>query len=79
MPAFLVPMLINFAVAATMMVIGIMLAPQPKAASSTHTKMENPTASGGRTMMKIFGTVIIKSPNILWYGEKKTVKREIKA
>ena len=54
-------------------VISYLLTPKPKQSRPTFTTdMENPTAEAGRPLPVIFGTVMLKSPNVLWYGEKAT-------
>ena len=40
-------------------------------------KLDTPTAEEGASIPVIFGTVIIKSSNVVWYGDSKTT--EIKA
>ena len=39
--------------------------PKPPAASD----LERPTADADRPIPKVWGTMTIKSPNFLWYGE----------
>lgn len=49
--------------------------PKPEAAA----EMENPTADAGRPIPVVFGTVTIKDPNFLWYGEKNVRTFKVKA
>lgn len=49
--------------------------PKPPAASA----MENPTADAGRPIPVVFGTLTIKGPNFLWYGEKNVRTFKVKS
>jgi hypothetical protein len=42
------------------------LPPPPRAASLSDFKV--PTAEAGRPVPVIFGTVMLKGPNVVWYG-----------
>lgn len=60
------------------LVLSYALTPKPKTSQPDATKdLENPTAEAGRPVPVVFGTVTIKSPNVLWFGEKGS--REYKA
>lgn len=43
--------------------------PEPEPASLRD--VEAPTAEAGRAIPVVFGTVIIKAPNVVWYGDLK--------
>lgn len=52
------------------LVVALAAAPrpaQPKAA--TLSDIDLPTAEIGRAIPVVFGTVLLKSPNIVWYGD----------
>lgn len=67
---FIVQILVSIALS----YLAYLLAPKPKQAKpAAATEMENPTADAGRPIPVVFGTITIKAPNFLWYGEK-TVK-----
>jgi hypothetical protein len=42
----------------------------PKAASLSD--VDAPTAEDGRPVPVIFGTVLIKGPNVIWFGDMRT-------
>lgn len=42
-------------------------APKPKPAELSD--FEAPTAEVGRPVPVVFGTVLVKSPNVVWYGD----------
>lgn len=65
-------MIFQIIVAIVMMIVSYLLMPKPKVESNTAGDMENPTASAGSPIKVVFGTVTIKDPNILWFGEKET-------
>lgn len=61
-------------------VIVALLMPKPKQnLPSTASEMQNPTADAGRPVPVVFGTVTVKSSNVLWYGEKSMHEFEIDA
>lgn len=50
----------------------VAVAAQPKPAQpkpATLQDLELPTAEIGRAIPVVFGTVLMKSPNIVWYGD----------
>lgn len=68
---------VQLAIALAMMVIGYLIMPKPKTPKPEAAKdMEDPTAEAGRPIPVIFGTVMVKGPNVLWFGDKsiKTYK-----
>lgn len=67
-----IPILIGLAFTA----IGYLLMPRPKIAKPEAAKeADNPTAEAGKTIPKVFGTLLIKSPNVLWFGDKSISER----
>lgn len=64
---------VQLVIAIVMMVAAYLLAPRPKMESGANAdELENPKASAGSPVKVVFGTVTIKDPNILWYGDKST-------
>ncbi len=58
-----------------LMFIGYVLRPHPKAAKPAEmTEMESPTAEAGKPIGVVFGEILIKSPNFLWFGDKRYIK-----
>lgn len=63
--------------------ISAVLAPSPQAGEDAKAKgldeAEIPTAEEGRSVSVIFGEVLIKSPNVVWYGDLKTeaIRKEV--
>lgn len=45
----------------------------PEVKPATLGDMEVPTAEEGRAIPVVFGTVLLKSPNIVWYGDLRYV------
>ena len=67
-------------VAVVLMVASFLLMPKPKSSSSTDTQStDDPKASAGTPVKVVFGTVTIKDPNVLWYGDKSTHTFKVKA
>jgi len=60
--------------------LAYLLAPKPKQQKpEAATEMENPTADAGRPVPVVFGTVTLKGPNFLWYGDKTVKEYTVKA
>lgn len=80
MPFFLLPLLINLLIGVGLQVLGYLLTPKPKASKGEEvTDMDNPTAEGGRPIPVIFGELWVEGVNIIWFGDKATTTRKIKA
>ncbi len=61
--------LIQFIVTA---VLSYVLAPKPKVQNATPASLQDfdvPTADDGRPVPVVFGTVVIRGPNVVWYGD----------
>lgn len=72
--------LIQFIIALIMAVISYLISPKPKTPTpDAVSDLENPTAEAGVPVTVIFGTITMKSPNCLWYGEKKTKTYKVAA
>jgi hypothetical protein len=64
---FLVALLISIAI----QIVAYIIMPKPKAPKPEAAKeLENPTAEAGIPVPVVFGSKLIKAPNIIWYGEK---------
>ncbi len=46
---------------------------QPKAATPQAGQLDVPTAREGDNIPVVFGTVVIKESNVIWYGDAKTI------
>lgn len=74
--SFLAALLISLAIS----IASYILMPKPKAPKPEAAKeLENPVAEAGIPVSVVFGTKIIKDPNILWYGDKTIRTYKIKA
>lgn len=74
------PWLVSLLIGLALNIISYLLMPKPKAPKPETVKdMENPTADAGRELPVIFGTITIKSPNCLWFGEKSKRTYKVKA
>ena len=63
------PFIVQVLIAVAMMIVSYMLMPKPKQTSQETQPGEAPTASAGRPVPVIFGTMRVKDPNCLWYGD----------
>ena len=73
--AFFLQLIVGLA----LMVLSYLIMPKPKGDDSAITEADDPTADAGRPIPVLFGTKTIKSPNCLWFGDKRHVKRKVKA
>lgn len=71
--------IIQFFVYLALTAVAYVLMPKPKTPSSAVREPELPTAEAGRTIMKVWGSPLIKSPNVLHYTDKSTRTYEVKA
>lgn len=61
-------------------VVASLLAPKPKKPKPPAiTPFEDPTSEAGKPVPVVFGTDIVRDPNILWFGEKRSRSYEVKA
>jgi predicted phage tail protein len=73
------PILVQLAIAVALQLVSLLLAPKPKKQKPPEAAdFEAPTAEAGRPIPVVFGTMTVKGTNYLWYGEKETVRRELK-
>lgn len=76
MVGFLVALLISLAI----QIVAYIIMPKPKTAKPEAAKdLESPSAEAGRPIPVVFGTVLVKGPNVLWYGDKSTRTYKVKA
>lgn len=75
MPVWIIQIIIAIAVS----YVAYLLAPKPKQPKHEAADLEFPTVSAGRPIPVVFGTLTVKSPNVLWYGEKRVRQYEVKA
>lgn len=71
--------LIQILVAVAMMAIGYMLMPKPTVPDTKFKQGENPTASAGTPIPRLFGTMTVEIPNCLWFGDKYFIKSKVDA
>lgn len=67
---------IQLSITLTLMGIEHYIATRPKVESSRPPALGDftfPTATEGRVIPLLFGTVIVKAPNVVWYGDLKSV------
>ena len=50
--------------------IAYLLRPKVPSRNDATKDLENPTADAGRPIPVVFGTITVKSPNVLWFGDK---------
>lgn len=67
------------AVSLIMMVISAAIAPSSQAAATQNQepgKLDIPTADEGGAIPVVFGTCIVKTSNVIWYGDPSTTPIE---
>ena len=56
--------------AVIVVILAVALQPKPPGAKpSALSDIDVPTAEEGRPIPKVFGTYVVQSPNIVWYGD----------
>lgn len=56
--------------AVIVLIVAVALAPKPPGQEPPSLgDMDVPTAEQGRPIPKVFGTYVVQSPNIVWYGD----------
>jgi hypothetical protein len=71
---------IAIGVAVAAVALTVLFMPKPKAPKPAEaTDLESPVAEAGKPIPVIFGTVTVKGLNVLWYGDKHTYTKKIKA
>lgn len=64
--------LLQLVIALVLIVVSVVLTPKVKTPKTEIRELDDPTADAGREIPVIFGTITIRDPNILWFGEKNT-------
>lgn len=60
-------------------VVAYMIMPKPKQAKPPAAQdMEDPVAEAGKPMPVVFGTILVKGLNVLWFGNKSIFKYKVK-
>jgi len=77
MPFWMIALMIA-SVAATTVLSGL-LQKLPKAKASSMGEMQAPTAEEGRNIPVIFGTCLLRAPNVVWYGDFGTQAIKVSA
>ncbi len=78
--AWFVQLLVSLAMAVAVSVVAYLLTPKPKLPKPPAVRdLENPVAEAGKPIPVVFGSVRVKGLNVLWFGNKYYVEREIDA
>ncbi len=73
------PWFINLLIGLALNIIAYLIMPKPKPPKPPAvTDMSGPTAEAGRPVPVVFGTVLVKSPNIIWWAERTNEQRKVK-
>lgn len=56
---------------ALVLVVALMPTPKSTVKPASLADIDAPTAEPGRPIPVVFGTVLLKSPNVVWYGDFK--------
>lgn len=69
----------KFIAAVILTIVSILLTPKPKTPKRAAARdLEAPTGDAGRPIPKLFGTMTITSPNVLWYGDQQIATDKVK-
>lgn len=68
------------AAAVVAVALSIIFMPKPKRPRPDATKdIDDPVAEAGKPIPVVFGTITVKGLNVLWFGEKRTKTKKVKA
>ena len=66
------PLLVQLLITVALAVITYLITPKPKTEKlKAANAVDVPTTEAGRTLPVIFGTVMIRDPNVVWFGDMK--------
>lgn len=72
--------LVLLAIAVVVTVASVLLMPKPKGPEKPKASdLQDPTNDAGREMGVVFGEVVVKDGNFLWFGEKGVYTYKVKA
>lgn len=71
--------LIQILVSVVLIVAAMLLMPKAKSTAEDPADFEGPSASDSKPIPVVFGTVKIKAPNCLWFGDIGTITKKVKA
>lgn len=63
-----IALIVALVISIALMIASMMLRPKPH--YDTPQAMSTPTATAGKEIPVIFGSILIKDPNCLWWGSK---------
>jgi predicted phage tail protein len=75
---FLIAAAISLAISLALQAISYALTPKPKTQAPKAAGLEDftlPTATEGRPIPVVFGTVLLRGPNVVWAGALRTEPR----
>lgn len=73
-------MFMNLLIGLALMVLSYLIMPKPKGPKPPETKdIDDPVAEAGKPIPVVFGTVIVKGLNVLWFGDKGHRKFKVRA
>ena len=75
-----VPFIAQLLIGIALQFLGYLLMPKPKQPKPPSLDdFKDPTAQAGRPIPVVFGSIRVKSANVLWYGNKEIVARPKKS
>lgn len=70
--------LIQIVVSLVLIAAAYLLMPKPKSDSQDPAEFKGPSASDSKPIPVVFGTVKIKAPNCLYFGDISSVTKKVK-
>lgn len=72
------PFFVNLLIGLALNIIAYLLTPKPKGPKPPEAQdAPDPVAEAGKPIPVVFGTISIKGLNLLWFGDKRKVEREV--
>lgn len=72
------PVVIQIGLAVGMLILSYLLTPKPKGPKPPSVdELDEPSAEAGKPIPKVFGSMMLTSPNLLMYADKAIEKRDV--
>lgn len=73
-----IPFIFQLAIGVGMLILSYFLAPKPKGEKPPSVDdIDDPSAEAGKPIPKVFGSMMLTSPNLLLYADKAISKRDV--
>lgn len=72
------PFLVQALIGIALLAAGYLLMPRPKAPKPPEMRDADDPESRVKPIPMVFGTVVIRGSNVVWFGRKRKIRRKVK-